>query len=140
MCRAEAGPARTTPTRTVLDAEQRRTRQELNAAAKRVTAELGARRTAHDPDGVERSRLDQIEECVDAAALRAIRVADSVDEDVDLVAGEAADEYPGHRRARLLQADARLAFDGLRHHGGDATGNVLGIDDADWLADSANAF
>ena len=57
---------------------------------------------------VEHARLDQVEEGVDAAALRAVRVADAVHEDVDLVAGQPAHEHAGHGRARALQLHARL--------------------------------
>ena len=85
-------------------------------------------------------RLDQVEERVDAAALRTVRVPHAVDEHVDLVAGQAAHEDTRHRRARLLEADAGLAFDRLRDNGRHAGGDVFGIDDVDWLAGAPDVF
>ena len=66
----------------------------------RSTDRAGSR-CARAPSG-----LDQVEEGVDAAALRAVRVAHAVDEDVDLVAGQPAHEDAGHRRAGPLELDA----------------------------------
>ena len=94
----------------------------------------GPRSTSIDSSVV---RLDQIQERVDAAALRAVRVAHAVDEHVHLVAGQAAHEDAGHRRARPLQVHAGLALDRLRDDGLDTIGDVLGSDHVDRLRGDA---
>jgi hypothetical protein len=71
----------------------------------------------HDFDAFERGLIDQVQEGVDAAALRAVRVADAVNKDVDLVAGEAAHEHAGHRRTGGLQVYAGFLRHGLCHYG-----------------------
>src|SRR5262245_59818180 len=113
------------PRRSLGVADERRLRQDLHAAAERVASELRARRPAYDFNRVERSRLDEIEERVDAAALRAVRVADAVHENVDLVAGEASDEHAGHRGTGLLKLDAGFTLDCLGDRRGDAGGDVF---------------
>src|SRR4029453_6948412 len=101
---------------------------------------LRARRPAHDLDRIERPGLDEVQKRVHAAALRAVRGANTIDEDVDFFAGKAADEDAGHRRARPLKLHTGLTLDSLGDGGGDAGCNVLGIDDADRLASAAGFF
>ena len=73
---------------------------------------LGPRSTSTESS---KRGIDQIEKRVDAAALRRGRIADAVDEDVDLVAGQAADENARHHRARPLHVKADLLGRDLRH-------------------------
>ena len=77
--------------------------------------------------------IDEIEERVDAAALRAVRVADAVDEHVHFVAGEPAHEDAGHARARSLQRETHFTLDGLSDDGFCADRDFLCADDIDWL-------
>jgi hypothetical protein len=138
--RPAAHARRAAPARCAVERQRRRTREELDAAAERIAAVLRTRRSTDDLDRVEGAGFDQIEEGVDAAALRAVRVANAVDEHVDLVAGQPAHEHAGHRRARLLQAHARLAFDGLRDNRGGATRDLVGVDDVDGLPGAPNVL
>ena len=78
--------------------------QHLDAAAQRVAAVLRRRRAAQHFDAVDHRRIDQIEERVDAAALRAVGEAHAVDEHVDFADSQAAHEHAGHAGAGALQA------------------------------------
>ena len=113
-------------------------RQKLDASAERVAAVLRARRAAQDLDPLERRGIDHVEKGVDAAALRAVREAHAVDEDIHFVAGQPAHEDAGHTGARALQVDGGLAFDGLRDHGLRALENLLGPDHIDGLCGGAD--
>ncbi len=131
---------RAAPLRSTLDSERGCAREKLHAPPQRIASVLRARRTAQDLDRLEPFRLDEIEEGVHAAALRAVRIAHAVDEDVDLVAGQPADEDARHRRARPLKMDACLPFEGLRDDGLDAGGDLALVDDVDRLAGQADVL
>ena len=133
-------PSRPAPLRSARDAERGCARQELHAAAERIAAVLRARRTAKDLDRLERFRLDQIEKRVHAAALRAVRIAHAVDEDVDLVARQPAHEDAGHRRARPLEVNARLPFTACATTVLTRAAISLCVDDVDRLAGQADVL
>ncbi len=100
--------------RAVAGPERRDLRKELDAAAERVAAVLGAVRSAQHFDPLEIRLVNQVEERVDTAALGAVRIADTIHEHVHLVAGQAADENASHGRARALQGNTGLFAEGLR--------------------------
>src|SRR5262245_51894938 len=82
--------------------QRRNHRLELNAASERVAAILSTAGAMQHFDPIDEGRIDEVEKRIDAAALRAIRVANAIDENVHFVAGQSTNEDAGHRRAGAL--------------------------------------
>ena len=114
--------------------------QELHAAADGVASVLRAVRTAQHLDRLQPGRLDEIEERVDAAARRRVRVANAVHEDVHLVARQAPHIDAAHRRARPQEIDARLFEHGLRDDRLRTLEDVHRLNDVHFLADGASVL
>ncbi len=113
--------------------EGRHPGQELDAPAEGVAPVLGAVRPAEDFDGPEAEGIDEAHERGDSAPDGGRRVANAVDEGVDLVPGQAADVDAGDRGARLDQLKARLFQGHLGHGGPRPLQDLHGIDHVDGL-------
>jgi hypothetical protein len=112
-------------------------RDEVDDAAEHVRAVLRAVRPAQNLDRLKARRLDEAEECTDAAALRARRVAHAVHVDGDVAARQAAHEDGAQARARALKVDAVLLVHDLRDDLGRARDDLLFGDDVDRLGRAA---
>src|SRR5262245_30847727 len=114
-------------------AEERRSRNELDAAADRVAPELGAVRAANHLEGAEVAGVVEVEESVDAAARRRRRKSYAVNVIDDLGAGQPTDEDGAHGRRRALQLQPRLFLRRLREDGFCALSQAASVDDVDLL-------
>src|SRR5262245_12855212 len=97
--------------------EERRLRNELDAATDRVTAELGSVRAANHLDRAQVAGVVEVEKGVNTAARRRRRKAYPVNVVHDLCAGQSADEDGAHGRRRALQLQPRLFLRSLREDG-----------------------